>query len=77
MSRYKTARSMTPDKAVAMLSTVKTFHTLVRTWIAEVPLRSPIYILLSILNTVLIMFLCELQGDADAIPRMNNDGGPR
>lgn len=60
-----------------MLSSVKALHTSVRTWIAVVPVRSPMYMLLSVLNSVLIMFLCEIQGDVDAIPRLNNDGGPR
>ncbi len=60
-----------------MLSSVKALHASVRTWIAVVPVRSPMYMLLSVLNSVLIMFLCEIQGDVDAIPRLNNDGGPR
>lgn len=76
MSRYKTARSFTPDKAKEILPVVKEFHYMVRRWIADVPLHTGTYMALSVLNSVLMLFLCELQGDADAIQRFNLDGGP-
>lgn len=72
----RTKRSFSQSDAQEMLAASKEFQSKLRVWLAQTPLRTPAYVGLSALNQSLEVTQRAIQGDYDALIRLNYDGGP-
>jgi len=76
MARTPSRHEFTPRKAVQMLPVILAFRRQVVTWLAELPVGSPVYIALTMLNGILLLTVDVTRGNDYGLQLANDQDVP-